>query len=162
MEDFDKSTSENLSNGEDQHQLDIDMEENNNFDDNIHDPPAVIKNRRYNKMMELMETSDFFNEENIKMMEPLLYYIYIGRYKRNFNVKGTSNFTVKDICLQQLDEKLYEQKLYQEYLQKPDYFNGAEEESMEISNDPSKIQEIDENSDKNQEVDLSDNEDDLI
>ena len=88
-------------------------------------------------MMELMEKEDFFNEENIKMIEPLLYYIYIGKYKRNGGVRDTSLLKLSEIGLQAIDQQNFEIRLeeeYQQYSQEHDgkwYFEGADEEAIE-------------------------------
>lgn len=44
--------------------------------------PLKIQNRRYKKLQELIEEGDFFSEESIIRREPILYYLYIGRYLR--------------------------------------------------------------------------------
>ena len=103
----------------------------------------------------MLEKEDFFNEDNIKRIEPLLYYIYVGKYKRHGNVRNTSNVSMADISLQQLDQQNFEQKLYDEFCEYSDthngrsYFEGAEEEAVETEDEIPKGE-------------LEDNEDELI
>ena len=84
-----------------------------------------------------MEKEDFFNEENIKMIEPLLYYIYIGKYKRHGDVRVTKLQTMTEIGLQNLEQQTFEEELEKQYQQYADdhqgrwYFEGAEEEGIE-------------------------------
>ena len=102
----------------------------------------------------MMEKEDFFNEENIQRIDPLLYYIYIGKYKRRGNTRSRARVSMADISFHQLDKINYEQLLlqkYDEYYEQNNqwYFEGAEEEGIE----------------NDEEIDpslLEDNEDELI
>mmetsp|Transcript_10526 Transcript_10526/g.9290 ORF Transcript_10526/g.9290 Transcript_10526/m.9290 type:complete len:93 (+) Transcript_10526:170-448(+) len=87
-------------------------------------------------MMELMEKEDFFNEENIQRLDPLLYYIYIGKYKRRGDTKSRASPSMADVSFHQLDQMNFDTILmqkYDEYYQanNTSYFKGAEEEGEE-------------------------------
>ncbi|KRX02687.1 hypothetical protein PPERSA_01804 [Pseudocohnilembus persalinus] len=45
--------------------------------------PVKILNRRHKKLQQLIEEDKFFSEEEIKLREPLLYFLYCGQYTRN-------------------------------------------------------------------------------
>ena len=84
----------------------------------------------------MMEKEDFFNEENIQLLDPLLYFIYVGRFKRGGSRKSTARISMTDVSFQQLDKMNYESQLLQKYEEysrenNKDYFEGAEEEGIE-------------------------------
>ena len=103
----------------------------------------------------MMENEGFFNEDSIKCIDPLLYYIYIGKYKRHGSVRSIATVSMADVSLQQLDEQNYEKKLFEQYTQFSNenngkwYFEGAEEEGVETDHEIPRLE-------------LEDNEDELI
>ena len=54
----------------------------------------MIRNRRYKKMMVLMEEGEYFSEERVRERDPILYYLYVGRFIRNGDVRGPSANTI--------------------------------------------------------------------
>ena len=83
----------------------------------------IIRNRRYKKLQELIESSDYFEEDNIKMRDPLLYHMYIGRFQRNQDANPDA-LMMTDIAFQRLDKQEYESALKDQYLKNKDYFKG--------------------------------------
>lgn len=45
--------------------------------------PRIVWNRRYKKLQELIDQQEYFSEEMIRMRDPLMYFLYVGQYKRN-------------------------------------------------------------------------------
>ena len=80
-----------------------------------------VRNRRYKKLQELIEDSDYFSEENIKMRDPLLYHMYIGRFQRNQDANPGS-LMITDIAFQRLDKLEYETALKDHFKKNKDYF----------------------------------------
>ena len=72
---------------------------------------AKIKNRRFMKLQELIEHSDYFSEVNIKMRHPLIYHMYIGRFERNEHSGRPQALMMTDIAFQRLDAQTYESLL---------------------------------------------------
>ena len=48
--------------------------------DDMIEQSQVIRNRRYQKLQELLTTSDYFSNENMESRHPALYHLYFGKY----------------------------------------------------------------------------------
>ncbi|CAD8153243.1 unnamed protein product [Paramecium pentaurelia] len=77
--------------------------------------PKTILNRRFKKLQELIDNEEYFSEEQIRMRDPLLYFIYVGQYIRNQNKKPDSNFNLSEILIDQIQKQEYEIRLQEMY-----------------------------------------------
>ena len=74
------------------------------------------------------------SEEQIKIREPLLYHMYIGRFQRNGDCKPDS-LMITDIAFQRLDQEEYKKALKSKYSTNKDFFKGQLDEAMETDKD---------------------------
>ena len=123
---------------------------------------ALAKNRRFAKLNKLMEDDEYFEEEMVKMRQPLLYHMYVGRYSNRNSGMRADAFGSKDLSkflMSRMDKQSYELQLkeaYEDHLIKhgQSYFQGQMDEAMDT--------------DKNGDdltitaLELEDNEDELI
>ena len=57
-----------------------------------------------------MEEGEYFSEHATKMRDPLLYFMYIGRFKRNGGSYGAPG-TIADLTFRRLDEEDFNESL---------------------------------------------------
>jgi len=110
----------------------------------------IVKNRRYTKLKELIKEGEYFSEEEIKSRDPLLHYVYIGRFKRNADITSTESLTelLFSVMDRTYDQKEIEQALT-EYIKRTGkgYFDGAVEEAV-LREESLSREEQDENEDE--------------
>lgn len=54
-------------------------------------------------MQELIEEGEYFSEEAIKIRDPLMYHMYVGRFERNGDIKGDA-LGMSAFIFQRIDE----------------------------------------------------------
>jgi len=69
--------------------------------------PRHILNRRYKKLQQLIDEDEYFNEESIQQREPILYFLYVGRYKRELDKEKES---VAEMLVHQMLNNEYKQE----------------------------------------------------
>ncbi|KAM3133166.1 Coiled-coil domain-containing protein 97 [Paramecium bursaria] len=104
----------------------------------------ITLNRRYKKLQELIDGDDYFSEERIRMRDPLLYFLYVGQYKRNGNQKAPLMPALSEILTQQAQRSDYEQKLQQKYQNLSQYHDFPDLLSEQEINE----EELEENTDE--------------
>jgi len=97
-----------------------------------------VRNRRYKKLDQLMEEDEYFTEEAVKLRQPLIYHMYVGRYAcRNDGVKHISSTKdVSKFLFNHMDKGEYEaglKKAYEDHLVATgeSYFKGQMDEAAE-------------------------------
>jgi len=98
------------------------------------------KNRRYQKMLQLLEDGEFFSEEEMKVRQPVLYQQYVGKYRKDPlrpSMKNKPTLTDKLMIrceLEDADEVImrHEQQDFEE--EEEDSEEAEEEEESEEDN----------------------------
>ena len=94
----------------------------------LHKIPRPILNRRYKKLQQLIEEDEYFGEDAIKQRQPVLYFLYVERYKREMPAETES---VAEMLAHQLMNNEYH-KDFEQALKKCGYkkhidFNESED-----------------------------------
>jgi hypothetical protein len=75
--------------------------------------PRLVLNRRSKKLQQLIEEGEYFAEEYIKMRDPILYYVYVGKFVRHGKDLAPKDLQLSEMLFNQVDNMEWEKVLIQ-------------------------------------------------